>query len=464
MSEGAESSHRVLRKWNSCVEHLNLPAEPSSAVRRLHIYDFDNTLFKSPAPNPNILAPDLVRALVNCERFSNGGWWSETRFLAAAVEEWEQGGSAADKEFWNLDVVALARLSAEERGTVSVLMTGRREVLFSELLGELLRQPVDGEPLHFNAVLLKKEGHRSTLAYKTSCLKDLLDAYPALEEITIYDDRPWQLTGFRTFLNEYVMAVNDRLTPNLVHIPGEVRYLDPRKETAIIAAVIEEHNRDVDLLRKGRYKSKLPGKPYFYLEKASMREVISFVGYYITIDSRKRIMEHITQNYTHVFGSTDEELDQYVFDPSFIPATKLHTLPSKVMVGQFIAGRKAYTAADETAFARFAEEFNDLKTHVRVQFRLKRFGKVDNSVFYVEVEPVPPERVVKADSVDIMAFYLGQRVGSKLQTNVHDLAAFPEEIEWEDIEQEVYIDTELQYNYKYHLCSFKKHRKQKHHK
>ncbi|AAS52962.1 AER281Cp [Eremothecium gossypii ATCC 10895] len=463
MLESSQSSHKVLRKWNSCAEHLNLPAEPVAAVRRLHIYDFDNTLFKSPAPNPNILAPDLVRALVNCERFSNGGWWSERRFLAAAVEEWEQRGSGADKEFWNLDVVALAHLSAKERGTVSVLMTGRREVVFSELIGELLRRPVDGECLCFNAVLLKKEGHRSTLAYKTACMKDLLDAYPALEEITIYDDRPWQLAGFRTFLNEYVTAVNNRLTPNLVHIPGEIRYLEPRKEVAIITAVVEEHNRDVDLLRNGRQK-KLPGKSYFYLEKASIREVISFVGHYITIESRKRIMEHITQNFTHVFGSTNEELDQYVFDPSFIPATKLHTLPSKVMVGQFIVGRKAYTATDEAAFARYAEEFNDLKTRVYVQFRLKRFGKVDHSAFYVEVEPVPPERIVKSDSVETTAFYLGQRVGSQLQSSIHDPASFPESIEWEDIEQEVYIDTELQYNYKYHLCSFKKHRKQKHHK
>ncbi|AMD22406.1 HGR067Cp [Eremothecium sinecaudum] len=459
-----EKEHASLIKWSSCKEHLNLPRVKASQVKCLHVYDFDNTLFKSPAPNQNLLASDLIKELSNCQRFSNGGWWSEPRILSAAIEEWltrKQAGEDVDNEFWNLDIVELTRLSIQDPETVSILLTGRREVFFADVIGKLLEHDVMAGELQFNAVFLKKEEFRTTLSYKTTCLTNLLNSYPNLKEISIYDDRPKQVKGFQIFLNEYVAAINNDLVYNLVHVPGEMRFLEPKREISIIADIIEEHNRDVDLLRRGSYRSRVSARPYFQMEKASVREVISYVGYTISIPSRKNIMEFVTQNLTHVFGSNDEERDQYTFCPAFIPAAKIHTLPSKVVLGQFVCGKRPSNDINEKTLVRYAEEFNELKRRVFVQFRLKRLGKYQNRVFYVDVEPIPLDRVVKTDAVKSLMFYLGQRIDSHIPMTRALYAISPESTEWEDIEQDVVIDTELQYNFKYHLSSFKKPQKRK---
>lgn len=53
---GKSSDHSVLRKWNSCAHELAVPSEvPEHAITKLHIYDFDNTLFATAGPHRAVI-------------------------------------------------------------------------------------------------------------------------------------------------------------------------------------------------------------------------------------------------------------------------------------------------------------------------------------------------------------------------------------------------------------------------
>ena len=128
-------SHSVLYEWNSVDSALNIPILPDSKIRKICIYDFDNTLFKSPAPDPHLYSEQLYTSLLSPCVFSNGGWWSEPRFLELLLNEWQKG-LIDDSAFWNRDIVKSAKESWESRddGTLTILMTGRKELLFSPCL------------------------------------------------------------------------------------------------------------------------------------------------------------------------------------------------------------------------------------------------------------------------------------------------------------------------------------------
>lgn len=83
---GKSSDHSVLRKWNSCAHELAVPSEvPEHAITKLHIYDFDNTLFATPGPTEQLYTRELLGKLTSSE-LPNGGWWNEPEFLQAAIE------------------------------------------------------------------------------------------------------------------------------------------------------------------------------------------------------------------------------------------------------------------------------------------------------------------------------------------------------------------------------------------
>lgn len=245
-------NHTVLYEWNSIDSALNLPSPRPMEIHTIHIYDFDNTLFKSPAPDPYLYSQELYTSLTNPHIFSNGGWWSEPRFLLSLLEEWQRG-HLHDSFFWNASMVASARESwkNEDSGVLSILMTGRKELLFSSVLERILRRPIFGEILKFHGAFLKRTNFPSTMVYKTECLKSLLSYYTNVLSIKIFDDRGTQLTGFEDFLKGFQLEQERALEYQLIHVDPVVTYLPPDKEVQLVTKIFAEHNEDV--------KSKLQG-------------------------------------------------------------------------------------------------------------------------------------------------------------------------------------------------------------
>ena len=90
--------------------------------------------------------------------------------------------------------VDLVGLSIKQNDALAVLLTGRGEQNF----GDLIKRIVASKNLPFNMICLKpqagpnNERFRSTMMYKQAVLEDLVHTYKDADEIRIYEDRPKQ--------------------------------------------------------------------------------------------------------------------------------------------------------------------------------------------------------------------------------------------------------------------------------
>lgn len=85
-------------------------------------------------------------------------------------------------------------LSIQQEDALTVLLTGRAEHNFAELIKRI----VTSKKLAFDMICLKPQAgpknqkFRSTIHYKQSILEDLVHTYKDADQIRIYEDRPKQ--------------------------------------------------------------------------------------------------------------------------------------------------------------------------------------------------------------------------------------------------------------------------------
>ena len=90
--------------------------------------------------------------------------------------------------------VDLVELSIKQNDALAVLLTGRGEHNFADLIKRI----VASKNLPFDMICLKpqagpnNERFRSTMMYKQAILEDLVYTYKDADEIRIYEDRPKQ--------------------------------------------------------------------------------------------------------------------------------------------------------------------------------------------------------------------------------------------------------------------------------
>lgn len=95
--------------------------------------------------------------------------------------------------------VDLVRLSIKQNDALTVLLTGRGEHNFADLIKRI----VASKDLPFDMICLKpqagpnNEKFRSTMMYKQAVLEDLVHTYKDADEIRIYEDRPKQYAVFK---------------------------------------------------------------------------------------------------------------------------------------------------------------------------------------------------------------------------------------------------------------------------
>ncbi|TGZ83721.1 hypothetical protein EX30DRAFT_338338 [Ascodesmis nigricans] len=227
-----------LHVWSILPSSHSLPTV--STVRAIHIYDFDNTLFLSPLPNPKIWHGPTLNNLQAISWLANGGWWHDSRILAATGAGVEIEEKRGWEGWWNESVVQLVRLSMEQKDVMTVLLTGRSVDGF----GTLITRIVQSRGLKFDMVVLKPE-QKKTLAFKSDFLKELLNYYEQAEEIRIYEDRIRHVQAFRDFLSSYAESTRGRrapLTGTVIEVSEESRCLPPSIELSEVQTMINEHN------------------------------------------------------------------------------------------------------------------------------------------------------------------------------------------------------------------------------
>lgn len=244
----------ALKRW-SC-KSKDIPGV--SSVKAIHVYDFDNTLFVSPLPNPQIWAPQTIGLLQAYETLAYGGWWHDSSVLAATGEGVDREEPRAWEGCWNETIVSLVELSIQSKDVVTVLLTGRGETHFADLINRIC----NSRKLDFDLVVLKPEvgpsGQRfeSTMTFKQDFLKELVFTYKNADEIRIYEDRPKHVKGFRDYferLNKSFLShpVNEPppprkpITAEVIHVCELRSTLSPDVEIEVVQRAVHRHNHAI---------------------------------------------------------------------------------------------------------------------------------------------------------------------------------------------------------------------------
>lgn len=308
-----------LEQWS--IAPVKLPGQP---VKRLHIYDFDNTLFKTPKPTTELYTSPTFQQLIGNRTFLTGGWWADPVPLELFLKLQKEDGTL--EQCWNANLMPLTQLSYEQEDTISILMTGRREDRLGELIIEILEcsrrcNPSLDRSLQFNAVCLKKDPDEHTMDYKLAVIDSFLEYYPTLEEVTIYDDRLNQINGFKNHLN----MLSDELYPKLQWfvIPVDPFWsrLPPFIEYGYFQDMIRRHNEMVNL-SFNNHAMKPPSK-------WKVRSTQWQLGYFLSLSSYQLLEKAVHDKLATCFPEFGVEIlnDNYTFNiinhnyyPCYIPA------------------------------------------------------------------------------------------------------------------------------------------------
>ncbi|RFU80801.1 hypothetical protein TARUN_1458 [Trichoderma arundinaceum] len=296
----------ALGRWSI----LTKPLPAVDKVRVLHVYDFDNTcafapcpflntngldfganfkktpVFKTPMPNPSLWTGPTIGLLATQEAFTNGGWWHDNRILAATGDGAEKEEKRAWEGWWNEKVADLVKLSTKQPDALCVLLTGRSEHGF----GELIKRMVTSKGLEFDMVSLKprvspsNQNFQNTMHFKQLFFEALMETYRDAAEIKVYEDRPRHTKGFRDFFAEYnrrqtEMPTRGTINADVVQVVDSCTLLDPVVEVAEVQHMINQHN--VAILKE----------PSSTKGKLMIKKTVFFTSYMIGADDIKKLLK-----------------------------------------------------------------------------------------------------------------------------------------------------------------------------
>ncbi len=162
----------------------------SSDHLELHIFDFDNTLFRSPEPP---------------EWWSNkkmGYWFNDAVSLGEPFVP-----QKPSSDYWFNGVVSEAKKSISDMNTLAIMCTGRsnNNGAMRYRVAELLK----GKGLDFDEVHLKPGGQ--TARYKAKLVFDLLKKYPNIASVSVWEDTQENLDAIEKVCAHFGFEFNDYL-------------------------------------------------------------------------------------------------------------------------------------------------------------------------------------------------------------------------------------------------------------
>ncbi|KAG0228574.1 hypothetical protein BGX31_006544 [Mortierella sp. GBA43] len=243
----------------------------TSRLRTVNIFDFDQTLFQSPLPNPALWDPSFLGTLTSWN-YCGTGWWHNpgTLELGPDVE------ASCWDGWWNEDVVQKVQESSGDPGCLTVLLTGRNGPTFGHKLIEMAKR----KGLDFDLIATKpttvarieeddqqqqqqqqkrlkttKKAGEKYLKVHTFCTKheflySVLLEYPHIRSMHLWDDRPCQVAQFRQVGQDWL---NNKMLDHfeVTVVKEALIYMDPQRETQLVLAMVEANNRQVDIEQAG---------------------------------------------------------------------------------------------------------------------------------------------------------------------------------------------------------------------
>lgn len=303
-------------------------------ITKLHVFDFDNTIFRSPSPNPNLLHPHTVDMIKSGN--IAGGWWGNPLTLRNVGLGWAQESKRKWEGFWNEDLIQLIEMSNSEKDTICVIMTGRRADRFAGLIAELL----ESRCINFDSLILKQDLNENTFTYKRRVIKDIIEYYTGIIDITVYDDRRAQLNGFQKFLNNYVKEVKPELVYHVVPVFLRNCFLDPKAERALVEEMVTEYNTK------------------HIQDKIVLKQSIFYTGYVIPPVERSKLLQLLMFQFPAVFNE-DTLADQ------------------KILLDFVVVSKHILTKVNE----------DELLTFPEMRWQITKIGSLDEYNYALKVVP-----------------------------------------------------------------------------
>ncbi|KAJ2803202.1 hypothetical protein H4R20_002987, partial [Coemansia guatemalensis] len=218
-------------------------------VQRLSIFDFDNTLFKSPLPNPRLWDQKLIGMLKSTDL----GWFQDARTLSSPYLEYSDS-------HWIQPIARLAHAETQRSDTLVILLTGRSHAAYRQLVLGLLAKR---KGLRFDIVILKETPTRQsplvsqfefdapattphaplTFDYKMGVVEDSIAAFPGIRQIMMWDDRTNQCERMQHYLNALSARSNGWITSaDVYHVPPQTIYMREDNERSLISNMVDEYN------------------------------------------------------------------------------------------------------------------------------------------------------------------------------------------------------------------------------
>jgi uncharacterized membrane protein YgcG len=214
-------------------------------------------VFNSPLPNKQLWHNSALGTLQSPNFMTVGGWWHNPRILAAVGEGEAIEEPRAWKGCWNEHIVELVRLSMQDESTLTVLLTGRSEHGFLDLLGRMTKS----HGLEFDMLCLKPrtgpngQSFDDTMDYKQELLKNIIFTYVNASELRIYEDRPKHVQAFQAFFDKLNNDLKSNAIPesalrtsfdaHVIHVNEEDCYISPEIEVAEVQRMINANNTAV---------------------------------------------------------------------------------------------------------------------------------------------------------------------------------------------------------------------------
>lgn len=189
--------------------------------------------------------------------------------------------------WWNEKIVELVRLTIKQPDALCVLLTGRSEKGFAELV----KRMATSKELEFDMVSLKpqvsptNQRFQNTMHFKQLFLNSLMETYKNATEIRVYEDRPKHTKGFREFFTEYNRRQTESptrgpLDAEVIQVADGSAILDPVIEVAEVQHMVNAHNEAI-----------VTQPMHLRQNRLQIKKTVFFTSYMIGTDDSKKLMK-----------------------------------------------------------------------------------------------------------------------------------------------------------------------------
>jgi len=172
----------VATLWHASCERMEIVAKKPVRERpkkRLHIFDFDQTMFHSPGPGPDV------------PKDERGSFWHDPDSLGA-----ENVPDNPNENWYIRHIVDAFRKAQRDPDAHVAVVTGRSEPLRKRV--EELLEHMDLEPDE----LVLKQKKEPTSEYKIREMRRMLKDHPEVKKVHFYEDREHHLKEFQEAAEE----------------------------------------------------------------------------------------------------------------------------------------------------------------------------------------------------------------------------------------------------------------------